>query len=119
TGVNVVSDTVLRVVTPPGPQAKVSVKVTTAGGSVTFGTQHRYLAPLYAADGRAVNGNLYSVDPATSAFVAIGAIGHAVTGLAISPQGVLYGAATDPGAAKLITIDPYTAASTVVGAFQT
>lgn len=119
TNVMVISATELRVVTPPGPNAPVSVKVTNDAGTSTAATQFRMYAPLYAADGRGVSGNLYAVNPATGASTSVGAIGAPITGLAWSPAGVLYGVTTTAMAQRLVTINPYTGASSVVGDLKT
>jgi hypothetical protein len=79
---------------------------------------------LYGADGAQGNlSRLYELNPATGGVVRdIGAIGHAVTGLAIDPAtGTLYGATsrstsggeTNPG--HIITINKTTGAGTIVG----
>jgi hypothetical protein len=119
--VTVVSDTELTVMTPVGPHAPVDVGVTTGGGTVSGPKKFRYLAPLYAADARgAMPGNLYIVDPATAASVTVGPLGVAVTGLALSPGGVLYGAtAVATTGNTLVTIDPYTARVTTIGVLMT
>jgi hypothetical protein len=115
--VTVVSDTELTMMTPVGPHAPVDVVVTTDGGTAVGPKKFRYLAPLYAADGRGTTpGNLYIVDPTTAASVTVGSLGVAVTGLALSPGGVMYGAsATKNGQNALIMIDPYTARVSTIG----
>ncbi len=115
--VTVISDTEIRVVTPAGPHAKVAIKITSDGGSVDVPMQWRYLAPLYAGEGRGgFLGSLYTVDPVTGTSTAVGPIGFGVTGLAISPAGILFGCTTTPsGMQHLITIDPYTGSATDVG----
>jgi hypothetical protein len=116
--VTVVSDTELTVMTPVGPHLSVDLLVTTDGGTTSATTKYRYLAPLYAADGQgAVAGNLYIIDPKTAASVSVGSLGVGVTGLALSPDGVLYGATTERTGRALITIDPYTARTARVGLF--
>jgi hypothetical protein len=53
---------------------------------------------------------------ATSAGTSVGPIGRAVTGLAFAPDGTLYATtARRDGALDLLTIDPLTGASTLVG----
>jgi hypothetical protein len=107
--VTVVSDTELSVVTPIGPSMPVNLSATTDGGTASATNKFRYLAPLYAADGQGgVAGNLYIVDPITAASVSVGPLGVGVTGLALSPDGVLYGATSDRNGRALVTIDPYT-----------
>jgi hypothetical protein len=118
--VTVVSDAALTVTTPPGLHMPVTVSVATDGGVASTGIRFRYLAPLYAADGRGVTpGNLYRVDPSTAATTFVGSLGVAMTGLAISPAGVLFGATTAKGGGTLVTIDPYTARPTSIGALVT
>lgn len=83
---------------------------------------------LFVATGaRGVNGQLFTADPKTAANKLVGDIKVAsqpisITGLAFSPQSrVLYGStsATSPNfAGRLVTIDPKTAAATVVGALN-
>ena len=76
---------------------------------------------LLAADGQGGNlSNLYTLDPATGAVKStIGAIGFAVTGLAVDPKtGTLYGVtgASDPSSPGfLITINKTTGAGAIVG----
>ncbi|HEX7839015.1 MAG TPA: IPT/TIG domain-containing protein [Kofleriaceae bacterium] len=115
--VTVLSDSELTVTTPSGPHMPVDVAVTTDGGTATATARYRYLAPLYAADARGTTpGNLYIVNPATAASVSVGPLGVAVTGLALSPGGVLYGAtAIKASGNTLVTIDPYTARVTTIG----
>ena len=122
--VTVVSDTQLTVATPVGPHAPVTVTVTTDGGTASRAVPFRYLAPLYAADARSTTpGNLYVVNPSNASAVAIGPLGVAVTGLAISPGGILFGATVvkSGGALQdsLVTIDPYTARVTTIGPLLT
>jgi IPT/TIG domain-containing protein len=116
----VVNDTTLTVTAPPNLVKPLKVTVTTANGSGTSAMDFRYLAPLYAADGAAgVAKNLYIIDPATGADTPIGLIGFAVTGMAISPDGVLFGATGGAAAAggkpSLIVIDPYSGAGLLIG----
>jgi hypothetical protein len=114
--ISVVSDTELTVMTPLGPHAPVDVAVTTDGGMAPGTKKFRYLAPLYAADGQgAVAGNLYIIDPKTAASVSVGPLGVGVTGLALSPDGVLFGATADRNGRALMTIDPHTARTTRIG----
>ena len=118
--VTVLSDTVLTVTTPAGPHMPVMIAVTTDGGIGSSAIKFRYLAPLYAADGRGVTaGNLYTVDPTNATSTFVGAVGVAVTGLALSPGGVLFGATTTKGGGALVTIDPYTGRATTVGPLVT
>jgi hypothetical protein len=118
--VTVVSDVEIIVTTPVGPHMAVTVTVATDGGTTAAAAKFRYLAPLYAADGRGVTpGNLYMVDPTSAVSTFIGALGVAVTGLALSPGGVLFGATTARGGGALVTIDPYTARVTTVAPLLT
>jgi hypothetical protein len=94
--------------------------VTTDGGTASAAIKFRYLSPLYAADGRGVtSGNLYTVDPTNARSTFVGALGVAVTGLALSPSGILFGATAAKGGGALVTIDPYTARATTIGPFLT
>ncbi len=75
---------------------------------------------LLGADGQTgLPGDLYRIDPLTGAGTSIGAIGYAITGLALAPDGLLYGSeATRSGSlgpARLILIDRVTGAGTPVG----
>ena len=78
---------------------------------------------LYGADGAQGHlSNLYILDPSTGARLStVGAIGFAVTGMAMHPTtGVLYGSTSSnsPVApASLITIDKTTGAGTLIGSF--
>lgn len=122
--VNVVSDTEVTVVTPPGPHTPVELIITTENGT-TAPFMFRYLAPLYAGDGRGgTPGNLYLVDPTTGIATTIGPIGASVTALAISQDGVLFGVTNGRGPtaqfASLLKIDPYTGSTNmVVGSLMT
>ncbi len=113
------SDGRLTVLAPPGPHEAVAVQVTNDEGSASGGP-FRYLAPLYAADGRvAVAGNLYIVNQASAETtpigpVVVGGMGVSITGLELSPDGVLF-AASNGVNPRLLTIDPYTALATEVG----
>jgi len=120
--VTVVSDTELTLTTPVGPHAPVELSITTQGGTVLASSRYRYLAPLYAADARgSTPGNLYIINPTNAASVTVGALGVAVTGMALSPDGVLYGAtvAKMPATSSLVTIDPYTARVATIGSLIT
>ncbi|MFN8557892.1 MAG: hypothetical protein U0531_11305 [Dehalococcoidia bacterium] len=76
-------------------------------------------APLYAADGGGVAGNLYEINRLTGAVIrTIGPIGYSITGLAYNPVNrVLYGwtGNNDPVAvSKLVVINTTTGAGTLV-----
>ncbi|HEV8438120.1 MAG TPA: hypothetical protein VGT40_08500 [Methylomirabilota bacterium] len=79
---------------------------------------------LYGSDGAQGHlSNLYILDPATGAVLStVGAIGFAVTGLAVHPAtGVLYGSTSNqspvaPG--SLVRIDKTTGAGTLIGSFS-
>ncbi len=118
--VTVVSDTELRVVTGAGgPHAPVDLKVVTSGGSSTFPLKFRNLAPLYGADSRqGATLNLYMINPVNGQATIIGALGTKVTGLALSPTGIMYamaGPAVTGQPSRLVTINLYTAAVSTVG----
>jgi len=119
TDVVVVSDTQITATTPAGPHAAVGVSVTTDGGTGDWSSNYRYLAPLYAAPSMGhMVGDLYTVDPTSGASTSVGSLGMQMTGIAISPAGIMYGISGDTAccntAATLVTIDPYTAAVTPV-----
>jgi hypothetical protein len=127
TDVNVVSDTELTVVTPNGPHARVDVTVTNDNGT-SGGLNFRYLASLYAAPSMGHRaGSLYVVNAENANTIAVGDLGVPITGMAISPDGILFGIETAPGGGKLAvvpgvpttaqlyTINPYTAVPTLVG----
>jgi hypothetical protein len=113
------SDGRLTVLAPPGPHEPVAVRVTSDEGSATSGP-FRYLAPLYAADGRGGGaGSLYIVNAANATAtpvgpILVGAMGISITGMELSPDGILYASSNglDP---RLLRIDPYTGAATTVG----
>lgn len=117
--VTVVSDTELRVVTAAGPHMAVDLKVVTMGGSSTFPIKFRNLAPLYGADSRkGATKNLYTINPVNGAATVVGSLGTSVTGLALSPSGIMY-AMAGPAATgqpnRLVTINVYTAAISPIG----
>jgi hypothetical protein len=124
TGVAVLDDGNLTCTTPPGTAGMVDVVVTNDNGTGTLVDGFRYFdSVLYAADGKGgVPGNLYRIDPATGNATTIGTIGFAVTGLAVAPDGTLYGVEATQnggtGSARLLTIDRTTGAGTVVGLLQ-
>lgn len=72
-----------------------------------------------ARAGSLTTSDLYTINPASGASVSVGAIGFAVTGLAMDPlTGILYGSTSTNSAANprsIITIDPSTGAGTLVG----
>ena len=73
--------------------------------------------PFLAADGKSgTAGNLYEVDPATGATTVIGVIGFPLTGLAVCPDGSVYGSqgGSAPGN-DLLSIDPDTGAGASIG----
>ncbi len=113
------SDGRLTVLAPPGPHQPVAVQVTNDEGSASGGP-FRYLAPLYGADGRGQGpGNLYIVDQATAqptpiGPIVVGAMGTSITGLELSPDGVLF-ASSNGENPRLLRIDPYTGVATEVG----
>ena len=117
--VTVVSDTELRVVTAAGPHMAVDLVVTTSGGMSTFPIKFRNLAPLYGADSRkGATKNFYMINPVNAQATVIGAMGAAVTGLALSPAGIMYGMAGPVAVGqpnRLVTINVYTGALTTVG----
>lgn len=121
--IEVVSDTEITGTVPRGTAPVVEVTVTNGRGS--DGVEFRY-AGLYAADGKAgIAGALYLLDPRDATAIAIGAIesagavGHGVTGLAFAADGTLFATEAtsggDLGPSRLLTIDPATAAATIVG----
>ena len=80
------------------------------------------VAVMYAADGKTgLAGNLYIVDVTDASTTIVGPIGFALTGMAVSPSGTIYGTEAvasiqgGTGPAQLIMVDPQTGAGTVVG----
>jgi hypothetical protein len=78
---------------------------------------------LYAAKGgSSTTSDLYTVDPATAVGTSVGAIGHAMTGLAFDPtDGTLFGTTSPSSTANpntLVTINTTTGAATVIGALS-
>ena len=77
------------------------------------------LAGLFAADGRAaITGNLYFIDPFALTVTTVGEIGWPLTGIAMSPNGALFGTESTQGGetrdASLVSVDPVTGAGTAV-----
>ncbi|MHC4940927.1 MAG: DUF6923 family protein [Planctomycetota bacterium] len=122
TGPVVADDTKLFVTTPPG-SGTVDVEVRTPEGAARLPAAFAYdPIPrfLYAADGKGAKaGQLYRIDPLTADATPIGPIGYAITGLALSPTGVLYGTEStkqnSTNDSRLILIDTETGAGSVVG----
>ena len=84
------------------------------------GSEDGCLSGLLAADGRSGRpGNLYLIDPHRLTVQTIGEIGFALTGLAMSPTGELFGTEATWGGrihqSSLISLDPATGAGTPVG----
>lgn len=84
---------------------------------------------LYASSASGGSGELYILDPTTGGMIKdVGALNdvtglnYGITGLAFDPvSGVLFGSVANSNpatAAKLVTVDPNTAAVTVIGAFN-
>jgi sugar lactone lactonase YvrE len=105
--------------------ALFAMPLAACGGGSGGGGPPPVVSILYAADGKAgAPGQLYVINPATGAATAIGPIGYAITGLALSPTGVLY--ATESvnwgrgpfNDARLIQIDRTTGAGTPIGPLQ-
>jgi hypothetical protein len=118
--IDVINDQTLRCTTPPGPFGNADVVVENAYGTATL--PFRYFGIL-AADGKTGEpGNLYAINPETGESVTIGPVGFAITGLALSPDGSIYGSQStqsgNRGNANLISIDPVTGAGTVVGPLE-
>ncbi|MHC5011371.1 MAG: IPT/TIG domain-containing protein [Planctomycetota bacterium] len=119
TNVIVQSDTTILCETPAGSAGTVDVTLTNTLGQITLTGAFTFVPPtLYAADGKANGpGNLYRIDPTTGAGTIVGPIGFAVTGLAVSPNGTLYGVeasvATLPN--NLLVINTVTGTGTIVG----
>ncbi len=101
--------------------------VTLADTSITFlsGFDFDLSGNLYATEGSGLGlgSKLYSINTTTWATNLVGSTGYAsVSGLSFDTNGTLYGTASDdasPGASGkfLITLNPLTGASTLVGAF--
>src|SRR5436309_2145230 len=80
---------------------------------------------LYAAKGAAAStSDLYTVDPSTGNTTSVGAMGHAMTGLAFDKlTGILYGDTSTNdggvlGSSVLYTVDTSNGTTTSVGALQ-
>ncbi|MHC4410152.1 MAG: IPT/TIG domain-containing protein [Planctomycetota bacterium] len=122
TGPVVADDTTLSVTAPAG-SGIADVEVRTDEGIARLADAYFYDATpriLYAADGKGgTAGQLYRIEPLTADATPIGAIGYAITGLARSPSGLLYGTESTRQNAthdsRLILIDTLTGAGTVVG----
>lgn len=90
----VVSDNAIECVTPPGRVGNVNVRVISKDdGKVLLTGGFRYVAALlWVADGDDPDlANLYYVDLDSAQSGLIGPLGYVLTGLAVSPDGVLYG----------------------------
>lgn len=76
---------------------------------------------LYAARGGNVSSDLYILDPSDASETVVGNTGHALTGLAFDPtDGTLYGSTSNnspSNARSLVTVDPLTGTTTLVGGF--
>lgn len=102
--------------------------VTLSDTSLTFlsGFDFDLTGNLYATEGSGLGlgSKLYSINPTTWATTLVGSTGYAsVSGLSFDTNGTLYGSASDdasPGASGkfLITLNPLTGASTLIGAFS-
>jgi hypothetical protein len=84
-----------------------------AGGGQFGGSQI-----LYGATGANTSSNLYTVNASTGATTVVGAMGHAITGLAVDPtSGVMYAVTTPQDGANpqtLLTVNRSTGATTIV-----
>jgi hypothetical protein len=118
TDIVIQDDFALECTTPPGLPGIVSVEVSNDNGSASIALGFFYRAPLlYAADGKNVSGNLYLIDPSNGLATPIGSgIGHVVEGLAMAPDGTLWGVTEGflAPTSQLITINTTTGVGTVV-----
>jgi hypothetical protein len=83
------------VTTPAGPVTLTDIALTSSG-------------TLYGID---FGSDFYRINPGTGAATEIGAVGSAVNGLVVGPNGVIYAS----GAGELVRINPMTGTGTVVG----
>ena len=119
--VEVISDTELTFVVPAAAPGPVTVSVRNGNGEALLNDALTFRTfVVYAADGKAgVPGNLYEIDPTDGTATPIGPIGYAITGMAMSPTGVLFATeSTRRGAlgdSRLIRIDTTSGAGTPVG----
>jgi hypothetical protein len=121
TSIVAVDDTTITCLSPAGASGSVAVVVTNANGTATLPDGFTYNPPmLFAAEGSGVSATLYMVNPATAATTVVGPVGLSVTGLAIAPDGTLYGAEATRWIASsaepnLLKVDRTTGAGTIVG----
>ena len=110
--------TVLAGVAPAATTGgRVEVVVSNANGRATVDGGFTYEDCLYAAAGRgAVAGDLVCIGTTTGQVTVVGPLAVPLTGLAFAPDGTLFGVeASIDDRASLVTVDPATAAVTVVG----
>lgn len=84
------------------------------------GTTVFHYAGIYAADGKTgVAGNLYEINPADASATVVGPVGYGITGLALAPDGKLFGSQStrsgNLGNGNLIAVDRETGAGTPIG----
>jgi hypothetical protein len=124
--VEVVDDETITCTTPPGVGGTVNVTVVNENGRGTLPAAYTYLAPtLWVAAGKAgYAGNLFTVDVSTGEASPVGLItdgvdSFGITGMTWCPPGVdgtLYAVNSSQfNYGYLLTINPATAAATVVG----
>jgi hypothetical protein len=113
-----ITDTAISGEVPPACNIAVTVTVTTNLGTATTPF---YYDVLFAAEAHQRTGDLFAVDPTNGLFIDVGALSdgtnsYGLTAIAFDTTGTLWGAtdgSTSPR--ELVTIDPATAAVTVVG----
>jgi hypothetical protein len=115
----VVSDTVIEVVTPPGMVGIVTIRILDGKQETMRSGGFRYVAALlWAADGGDPDAaNLHYVDLDAAQTGLVGPLGHAIAGLALSPDGDLFGV-EDGGLHRLMRIDLGSGAATPIGLLE-
>tara|TARA_R110002096_G_scaffold436100_1_gene667659 strand:+ start:22825 stop:23895 length:1071 start_codon:yes stop_codon:yes gene_type:complete len=117
TDLTVVSNDEITVVTPAGAFGAQVVEVTTAFGAPT--TSFVYHGLIIADGAGATSGDLYHINPTTGVSTLIGPVGVALTGLAATATGEVFGVtASNFGASDLVSIDMLTGAATVIGPLE-
>lgn len=116
----IINDSTIVFTTPPYDVGRATVAVLGANSQrqdgVVLVSGYTYVAPtVFVADGPgSANPQLYRVDLITGNVRLIGSTGHAVDGMALAPDGVLYAVEASPPQ-RLIRIDPVSAIGTPVG----
>jgi IPT/TIG domain len=121
TSVVVVNDTKITCVTPAHSDGSVNVVVSNNRGMATLTGAFLYYSPtLYVAVGNyGSTGSLYKVNPSTGSTTAVASISVPITGLAIAPDGTMYGSTSSSyppyAGSNLVVIDPSTGSVSTIG----